>query len=89
MVNDALWSYQSAYKTLIGTTSFNLVYRKYCHLSIELERNAYWDIKALNMDFKVVGDKRRSQLSELEELKVDAYENAKLYKERTKKWHDK
>lgn len=41
------------------------------------------------MDFKVADDKRRLQLSELEELKVDAYENAKLYKERTKKWHDK
>lgn len=41
------------------------------------------------MDFKVAGDKRRLQLSELEELKLDVYENAKLYKEMTKKWHDK
>jgi len=25
----------------------------------------------------------------LEELRMDAYENARIYKERTKKWHDK
>jgi hypothetical protein len=29
------------------------------------------------------------QLNELEELRHDAYENAKLYKERTKAYHDK
>jgi len=25
----------------------------------------------------------------LEELRIDAYENARIYKERTKRWHDK
>jgi hypothetical protein len=29
------------------------------------------------------------KLSELEEWREKAYHNAKLYKERTKKWHDK
>ena len=38
---------------------------------------------------KQVGDKRKLQLNELEELRHDAYENAKLYKERTKAYHDK
>ena len=28
-------------------------------------------------------------IHELEELRLDAYENAWIYKERTKKWHDK
>ncbi|XP_058775534.1 uncharacterized protein LOC131649793 [Vicia villosa] len=28
-------------------------------------------------------------MNELEEIRLDAYENAKIYKERTKKWHDK
>ena len=28
------------------------------------------------------------QLSELEELRNEAYDNAKIYKDRTKKWHD-
>jgi len=28
------------------------------------------------------------QLDEMDEFRHGAYENAKLYKERTKKWHD-
>src|SRR5262249_24491261 len=31
---------------------------------------------------------RKLQLSELEELRLSAYDNARIYKERTKKWHD-
>jgi hypothetical protein len=33
--------------------------------------------------------KEKIQLSELEEWQKKAYHNAKLYKERTKRWHDK
>ena len=29
------------------------------------------------------------QLNELAELREEAYENAKIYKERTKRWHDR
>ena len=35
------------------------------------------------------GEKRLLQLNEMDEFRNDAYENAKIYKERTKKWHDK
>ncbi|XP_062113942.1 uncharacterized protein LOC133824945 [Humulus lupulus] len=35
------------------------------------------------------GEKRLLQLNELEELRNEAYENVKIYKERTKLWHDK
>ena len=38
----------------------------------------------LNMDSKVVGEKRMLQLSELDEFCNDAYENARIYKEKTK-----
>ena len=41
------------------------------------------------MDFKVGGEKRLLQLNELEEFWHEAYENAKIYKEKTKAWHDK
>ena len=33
--------------------------------------------------------KRLLQLNELDELRMNAYENARLYKDRTKLWHDK
>ena len=35
------------------------------------------------------GVKRKMQISELEEWREKAYHNAKIYKERTKRWHDK
>ncbi|XP_075474054.1 uncharacterized protein LOC142505108 [Primulina tabacum] len=34
-------------------------------------------------------DVRKLHLSEMDEFRNDAYENAKIYKEQTKKWHDK
>ncbi|XP_039134170.1 uncharacterized protein LOC120271548 [Dioscorea cayenensis subsp. rotundata] len=46
-------------------------------------------VKAINFDMKTAGEKRKLQLQELEELRLDAYENSKMYKERTKLWHDK
>ncbi|GKE84203.1 reverse transcriptase domain-containing protein, partial [Tanacetum coccineum] len=36
----------------------------------------------------VYGVERNNQLNELEELRIQAYETSKTYKERTKKWHD-
>ena len=41
------------------------------------------------MDSKMAGDKRILQLSELEEFQNEAYENAKIYKEKMKAWQDK
>ena len=41
------------------------------------------------MDSKLASKKRILQLSELEEFCNEAYENAKVYKEKTKVWHYK
>ena len=43
----------------------------------------------MNFYLKKAGRKRLLQLNELDELRMNAYENAKLYKNRTKLWHDK
>ena len=43
----------------------------------------------LNIDSKIVGEKRMLQLSELDEFRNESYENARIYKEKTKSWHDK
>ena len=41
------------------------------------------------MDSKMAIEKQMLQLNELEELRNEAYENAKIYKEKMKAWHDK
>jgi len=43
----------------------------------------------LNLDAKAVGEKRKLQIQELQEMRLNAYSSSKLCKERTKKYHDK
>ena len=42
----------------------------------------------MNFDFRAVKEERLLQLNELEELRNEAYDNARIYKDKTKKWHD-
>nr|GEY48687.1 reverse transcriptase domain-containing protein [Tanacetum cinerariifolium] len=79
-LEDALWGFRTAYKTPSGCTPYKLVYRKSCHLPIELEHKAYWALKHVNFDLKTTGDHQNLQLNELNELRDQAYRNSLIYK---------
>jgi hypothetical protein len=88
-IDGALWAYRTAFKTPIGMTPYQFSYGKAFHLPVELEHKTYWEIKEMNLDPDAAVLKRRIQISELEEMRLKAYENASIYKERIKRWYDK
>ena len=54
------------------------------NIPLELEHKSYWEIKELNCDFKLVGENMLFHISSLDEWRTQAYENAKLFKEKLK-----
>ena len=87
-LDDALWAYRNAHKTFIRMSPYRIVFEKPYHLPLELEYKAMWAIKNLNCDFQAAKEKRLLQLNNLEELRKEAYDNARIY-QKTKKWHDR
>ena len=77
-LDDALWAYRTAYKTPIRMSPYKIVFGKPCHLPLKIEYKAMWAIKKLNSDFQAAKEKRLLQMNELEELRNEAYDNARI-----------
>ncbi|RDY14143.1 hypothetical protein CR513_00838, partial [Mucuna pruriens] len=76
------WSLKITFKTPIRISLYKLVFGKICHLLIELEHKALWALQFLNFDSELAKSNRLMQLDELDKLRVRAYENSRLYKEK-------
>ncbi|GJW89707.1 reverse transcriptase domain-containing protein [Tanacetum coccineum] len=60
----------------------------FCNSQLEKALLRYGARKQCNMDLTAAAKHRFMELNELMELRDEAYENNRIYKERTKKWHD-
>jgi len=87
-ISDAFWAYRIDFKTALGMSHFRVVFGKPCHipilycLPVEPGHWAMWAMKTLNLDLEVVAVKRKLQLSELDKIRIEEYENSRKHKER-------
>lgn len=88
-LDDALWAYRQLLRHQQGMSPYRLVFGKAYPPTLRARAQRYWVIQKLSFDVKVCSKKRLLELNELDELRLNAYENVKMYKKRTKLWHDR
>ena len=67
---------------------YRLVFGKPCRLHVELEHKSYWLVQQCNLGYDSAGKERKLQLQELEEMRLQAFNNSVIYKGEAKAFHD-
>ncbi|GMI95614.1 hypothetical protein HRI_003230700 [Hibiscus trionum] len=77
---------------MCGKTPFGVTGHKKARFlrdATKYQHKALWTLKQVNMDYEAAEKKRLLDITELEETRHNAYENAFIYKDKSKRWHDK
>ncbi|RDX95253.1 hypothetical protein CR513_22251, partial [Mucuna pruriens] len=82
LLEDALWTYRTTYRTPLGMSPYWIIFGKACHLLVEIEHKAYRAVKQCNLAYDQAGKQRKFQLQELDKLRLEAYENSRIYKQK-------
>ncbi|RDX75400.1 hypothetical protein CR513_44722, partial [Mucuna pruriens] len=61
---------------------YQIVFSKAYHLPVEIEHKAYWAVKQCNLAYDQARKQRKFQLQKLDELRLEAYENSRIYKQK-------
>ncbi|RDX60981.1 putative mitochondrial protein, partial [Mucuna pruriens] len=72
---NALWACRTTYRNPLRMSPYWIVFGKACHLLVEIEHRAYWAVKQCNLAYDQVGQQSKLLLQELDELRLEAYEN--------------
>ncbi|RDX68007.1 hypothetical protein CR513_53055, partial [Mucuna pruriens] len=67
---------------------YRIVFGKACHLPVEVENRAYWTVKQCNLAYDQARKQRKFQPQELDELRLEDYENSRIYKQKVKRFQD-
>lgn len=76
-VDDALWAYRSLQDPNWQVTLQTVIWEALL-FPLELEHKTMWTINKLNFYFEKVKEERMFHVSELEELRNEAYESARI-----------
>ncbi|KAK8264356.1 hypothetical protein V6Z12_D12G103200 [Gossypium hirsutum] len=67
---------------------YRVVFGKACHLPVQLEHMSFWAIRQCNLDYSLAGEESKLKMQELEELRLQAYDNSVIYKGKSKAFRD-